>query len=87
MPRWFEVDGGSPLFNLVVEPIDYEDMMSKEFSDVEVIEVGPETGGGDSGYLPMNVILHLSYYQKDPENKILIVVSMDYESIEKVSDE
>lgn len=62
LARWFEVDGGTPLFRLVVEPADYEDMMFKEFSDVEAIEVGPENGGGDEGYLPRNVVLHLSYF-------------------------
>lgn len=84
LPRWFEVEGGTPLFSLVVEPVDYEDMMTREFDELEVIEVGPENGGGDEGYLPMNIILHLSYFQKGLDNKILIVVEMDFDTVEEV---
>ena len=62
LPRWFEVDGGTSLFSMVVEPVDYEEMMTKEFEPTEVIEIGPENGGGEEGFLPMNVILHLSYF-------------------------
>ena len=34
LARWFEVEGGSPLFSLSIAPVDYEDMMVKEFDDV-----------------------------------------------------
>lgn len=87
LPRWFEVDGGTTLFSLTVEPTDYELMMTNEFGDTEMLEVGPENGGGDEGFLPMNVIVHLSYFQKGPDNKILIVVGMDFDAIEEVSEE
>ena len=49
LARWFAVDDGTPLFTLVVFPVTYEDMMAREFTEVEVIEVGPENGGGDEG--------------------------------------
>ena len=86
LPRWFEVEGGTPLFSLAIEPVPYEDMMTKEFADVEMLEVGPENGAGDAGFLPMNVIVHLSYYQKGLDDKLLIVVGMDFDSIEEVSE-
>ena len=35
--------------------------------------------------MPTNVVLHLSYFQKGPDNKILIVVDMDFDAIEEVS--
>ena len=87
LARWFAVDDGTPLFSLVVFPVTYEDMMEREFTDVEVIEVGPENGGGDEGFLPMNVILHLSYFQQGPDRKELIVVGMDFDAIEEVTPE
>ena len=87
LARWFEVDGGTPLFSVTIEPVEYEDMMSREFDITELIEIGPENGGGEEGFLPMNVILHLSYFQKGKDNKILIVVGMDYDAIEEVTPE
>lgn len=62
LARWFEVDGGSTLFSLTIEPVSYDDMMNSEFGDTEMLEVGPENGGGDEGFLPTNVILHLAYF-------------------------
>ena len=51
------------------------------------MSVGPENGGGDEGYLPRNVILHLSYFQKGLDNKMLIVVEMDFDEVEEVTPE
>jgi len=81
------VEGGTTLFSLVVEPITYEDMMESEFEDTEVIEVGPEEGGGEEGFMPRNFALALSYYQKGKDDKILIMVEMDYDTIEEVTPE
>jgi len=57
IPRWFEVDGGTPIFDLVVEPVDYDDLMNREFTEFEVLPVGPENGGAEEGFLPRDVVL------------------------------
>jgi UDP-N-acetyl-D-mannosaminuronic acid transferase (WecB/TagA/CpsF family) len=31
LPRWFEVMGGNSIFDIVVDPVDYDKMMNHEF--------------------------------------------------------
>lgn len=62
-------------------------MMNEEFEDTQVIEVGPEEGGGEEGFMPRNFNLHLSYYQMNKKDKMLIMVEMDYDTIEEVNEE
>lgn len=41
LPRWFEVEAGSTLFNLIKEPIGVDDFRNKVFDTSELLAVGP----------------------------------------------
>jgi hypothetical protein len=48
MPRWFELEGESPMFDVSVDPVAYYDFMTKEFADSEILSIGPgENGNGE----------------------------------------
>lgn len=37
LPWWFEVDSGSDLFDISTEAVNYEDLMTREFENVEIL--------------------------------------------------
>ena len=45
LPRWFEVEAGTTIFNLIKEPITFFDFKQKTFDPSEILQVGP----GDQG--------------------------------------
>jgi len=47
LPRWFEVEAGTPLFDVSVHPVNHDDLLAKEFSEFEVLPVAPEEGAGE----------------------------------------
>ena len=88
LPRWFEIAAGEALFNIGNEPVDYEDMITKEFKEAEITAVGPEENGGDEeGVVPIDVAIGLSYYQKDIDHKEIIVIEMDFAELVEVTEE
>lgn len=62
MSRWFEVDSGTPIFNIVVDPADYEDFMTRSFTDFDVLNVAPENGNKGDGWIPTNFDFVISYF-------------------------
>ena len=49
LPRWFSVEEETGLFEISILPVNYEDLMHKDFDSMEVLGVGPSPGGGDDG--------------------------------------
>ena len=88
LPRWFEIAAGETLFDLINEPVDYEDMVNREFSESEVTNVGPaENGGDEEGVLPVNIAMTMAYFQEDKDHKSLILVEFDFAELEEVSED
>jgi hypothetical protein len=88
LPRWFEIFGGEAIFDIVVDPSDYDIQMNHEFDQFEVLQVMPEEGNQDPGFIPEAYELILSYYQKGVvEKKIIIVEIMFAEIIEPTEDQ
>jgi hypothetical protein len=54
--------GGESIFDIVVDPVDYDKQINHEFDQFEVLTVAPEDGAGDPGYIPLVYELTLSYY-------------------------
>lgn len=40
LPRWFEQSGGY-IFDLITDPLDFDDFMNKTFTGFQVLQVGP----------------------------------------------
>lgn len=62
LQRWFEVEGGTPLFDISVDPVDYNELMTKQFSTVEVLPAAPEAEGAQEDFVPKNIAFDISYY-------------------------
>ena len=63
------------MFNLIPEPVDYEDMKTTQFEESEVIAVGPEENGGDDeGLVPEEIAITMAYFQQNEDEKLLIKV-------------
>lgn len=63
LPRWFEVEAGTTLFNIIKEPINFFDFKTRIFDTSELLAVGPGDQGADSeGTIPQNYIFTISYY-------------------------
>ena len=52
LPRWFEVDSGANLFDISIEAVKYEDLMKKEFSNVEILTFQPVNDEFSFGNVP-----------------------------------
>ena len=39
MPRWFEAAAGSTIFDIVVNPVDYDELMNRQFNGFEILNV------------------------------------------------
>ena len=87
LPRWFEVMGAESIFDIVVEPVDYDKQMNHEFDQFEVLTVAPEDGGGDPGFIPLVYEFVLSYYQKGLVEKKIIIVEIVYDEITELTEE
>lgn len=52
LPRWFEQQPGENIFDLITDPVDYNDFMNKTFTGFQILAVGPNsdsvTGGSGS---------------------------------------
>jgi hypothetical protein len=62
LPRWFEVEGGTPLFDVSVEPVSYHDLVGKAFSEFEILSVAPEEATAEEGVVPTAVEFSIDYY-------------------------
>lgn len=85
LPRWFEVEGGTPLFDVSVSPVVYDDLVARDFSEFEVLPVAPEEGAGEEGVVPKTVALAIAYYQVDGARKELIQAGMNLEDLEALT--
>jgi len=86
LSRWFEVEPETPIFDLSIDPVDYEGLMTKEFKEVEVLTVAPEGGTGEQRMVPRTINFEISYYQINRDLKRLILVEMEFSDIEELSD-
>jgi hypothetical protein len=77
--------GGSSIFDIVVDPVDYDKMMNHEFDQFEVLTVAPEEGGGDPGFVPVVYDLVLSYYQVGLVEKKIIIVEIEFGDITELT--
>ena len=88
MPRWFEIAAGDPMFNIIPDPVDFDDMVNIEYDESEVIAVATEENGGDEeGVLPEVISITLAYFQIDQDNKAIILVEMEFDELQEVSEE
>lgn len=63
LPRWFEVEGGTTLFNLIKQPINFDDFKNKDFDAAEVMGIGPgDQGAEGEGTVPQLIEFSVSYY-------------------------
>jgi len=86
LPRWYEVEGETPLFELSTEPVDYFDLMQKDFNAIEVLAVAPAEGVGEENSVPKEVAFGVSYYQWNRDAKRLIGVQMEYGNVEAITE-
>jgi hypothetical protein len=63
--------------------------MTRQFTDFDVLNVAPANGNRGDGWIPTNFDFVISYFQKGPKVKKIIIVDMDYTdaSIIKLSDD
>ena len=87
LPRWFEVEGGTPLFDVSVEPVNHDDLLARDFTNLEVLPVAPEEGAGEEQVVPKSVELSLDYYQQDSDRKRLIAAGMNFGDLELLTPE
>jgi hypothetical protein len=45
LQRWFEVGSGQPIFDISIDPVEYNDLMNKTFNDIEILTVAPDAEG------------------------------------------
>lgn len=86
MDRWFEVEAETALFDVSVDPVNYYDLMAKDFEPTEVLAVAPEEAVEEEGTVPKSIELILSYYQIDESDKKLIATEMVYDSLEPLTE-
>ena len=86
-PRWYEVEGETPLFEVSTEPVSYYDLMTKDFSPIEVLAVGPAEGAEEDNSVPKEVGLAISYYQRNKDDKRLILIDLEFGSFEALTDD
>ena len=47
--RWFEVRSDSPIFDISIDPVDYEELINKDFEDIEILNFAAVNDGYDNG--------------------------------------
>jgi hypothetical protein len=62
LPRWYEVEGETPIFEISVEPVNYYELMTKDFGAIEVLAVAPAEGVEEESAVPKEIAFGLSYY-------------------------
>ena len=43
IPRWFEIESGSSIFDISVSPVTSEELLKTEFKEVQILKVEPAT--------------------------------------------
>lgn len=61
--------------------------MAKDFDPIEVLAVGPGEGVDDIGSVPKEISFGISYYQLNMDDKRLIIIDLEYDGVEALSDE
>ena len=70
------------MFNIIPDPVDFDDMINIEYDESEVIAVATEENGGDEeGVLPEVISITLAYFQIDQDNKAIILVEMEFDEL------
>lgn len=87
LPRWFTVEEETGLFEISVLPVNYDDLMHKDFDSMEVLGVGPSPGGGDDGQVPTNVFFEIAYFQEGFDPKRLVSTGLAFEDLELLGDD
>ena len=70
-----------------MEPVNYYDLMTKDFSAIEVLAVGPGEGVEEESSVPKEIAFGISYYQHNMDDKRLIIVEMEYGNVEALTEE
>jgi len=86
IPRWFEIGSEQAIFDISVEPVDLDGLLTKEFVDVEVLQAAPATIQADKSIMLTEVAIAIYYYQKNRNDKQMILVEMEYGGFERMTE-